>query len=300
MGFRDGRAYGTWGGGDRSRQCGRPGSAAYPGCRGGLRLFGTAGARPGAARRAPARSRAYTPAHTRALRAYRALATAVGPVPARRLLARLRTAPLTEAAAAIGELHSGIARERADALHAREALHAIRDEARTDEARTDEAPTEGARTDGARTDGTDRTPARERRDDTMTITQLADALRVRPSTLRFWEQERLVAPERVTSLRARRYGVAAVRQARLVAALRAAGHGIPEVRELLGTLGGPGGLEDAHRVLARRLEQLAVRSVALLRAGSDLAELIEDAAGEGRQEGAGQGGGSAGAGRPAE
>ncbi|RII11310.1 zinc-responsive transcriptional regulator [Streptomyces sp. YIM 130001] len=229
------------------------------------------------AQRSPNGYRAYSPAHVLALRAYRGLAIAVGPVPARRLLGQLRAAPLAEAAAAVGELHAGIARERADALHAQDALRAIRDEARS--------------------------PAGERPDDAMTITQLADALRVRPSTLRFWEQERLVAPERVTSLRARRYGVAAVRQARVVTALRAAGHGIPEVRELLGTLHRLDGLDDTHRVLARRLDRLAVRGVALLRAGSDLAELIDGRAGQGRgsQGAASAGGGSAGdgSGRPA-
>lgn len=59
-------------------------------------------------------------------------------------------------------------------------------------------------------------------DDFMTITQLAQALGVRSSTLRFWEEEGLVRPERVTTLRARRYGLAAIRAARVVVALRAA------------------------------------------------------------------------------
>ncbi|MFJ8110677.1 MerR family transcriptional regulator [Streptomyces sp. NPDC096132] len=189
--------------------------------------------------------RCYTPAHVRALRAYRGLAGAVGPVEARQLLARVRTQTLAEAAAAISEVHVRLARERDEALRAREALRAIQ---------------AGAGAGGS-----------EREGDAMTITELAGALGVRPSTLRFWEQEGLIAPERVTSLRARRYGLAAVRAARVVAALRSSGYGIPAVREIMGSLDRLDGLEETGRVLGRRLDRIAARTVALLRAGADLA-----------------------------
>lgn len=193
--------------------------------------------------------RAYTPAHVHALRAYRGLAGAVGPVEARRLLARVRTRTLAEAAAAVNALHVRLARERDEALRAQEALRAIRDEAGTGGA--------------------------ERDSDAMTITELAGALGVRPSTLRFWEQEGLVAPERVTTLRARRYGLAAVRAARVVAALRGSGYGIPAVREIMGSLDRLDGLEDTARLLGQRLDRIADRTVALLRAGADLAAICE-------------------------
>lgn len=192
--------------------------------------------------------RSYTSVHVRALRAYRGLAGAVGPVEARRMLSELRTASIETAAATVDTVHVRLAREREETLHAHEALLAIRDEADP--------------------------PGGERDGDAMTITQLAEALRVRPSTLRFWEQEGLVAPERVTSLRARRYGLAAVRAARIVAALRGAGHGIPAVREIMGSLDRTDGVDDALLVLRRRLERIAARSVALLRAGADLAAVI--------------------------
>jgi DNA-binding transcriptional MerR regulator len=187
--------------------------------------------------------RSYTPLHVHALRAYRGLAGAVGPVEARRLLAELRTATIAEAAAAVDGVHARLAREREEALRAQQALQGIQAE-----------------------DGRD--------DDFMTITQLAEALGVRSSTLRFWEQEGLVFPERVTTLRARRYGPAAVGAARVVAALRAGGYGIPAVREVMGSLDGLDGLEDARRILRGRLDQLAARSVALLRAGADLAAVV--------------------------
>ncbi|MER6286038.1 MerR family transcriptional regulator [Streptomyces sviceus] len=199
------------------------------------------------ARRSDNGYRSYTPLHVRALRAYRGLAAAAGPVEARRLLAELRTATVTEAAAAVDEVHARLARERAEVLRAQRAL-------------------EGIQAEGAGED-----------DDFMTITQLAQALGVRSSTLRFWEEEGLVLPERVTTLRARRYGPAAIRAARLVVALRAGGYGIPAVREVMASLDGADGLEDARRILRERLDRIAARSVALLRAGADLAAVVCDA-----------------------
>ncbi|MFB9518650.1 MerR family transcriptional regulator [Streptomyces cremeus] len=198
--------------------------------------------------RAPNGYRRYGPLHVRALHAYRALAVAAGPVAARRLLTEAWSGTLAEAAAAIGEVHTALARDRADTLRAQEALRVIRDEEETYE--TDHLVT-------------------------MTITELAGALRVRPSTLRFWEDEGLVRPERVTSLRARQYGPRAVAAARIVAALRGAGYGVPVVREVMGALERLDGPGSAPYLLRRRLEDIAARTVALLRAGADLAAVIE-------------------------
>ncbi|MCZ0972768.1 MerR family transcriptional regulator [Streptomyces albulus] len=155
--------------------------------------------------------RGYAAVHVHALRAYRGLAGAVGPVAARQLLRSCAPAPsprrLRPSTSCVR-----LARERDEALRAQRALHAIRTEAQPAGATQD--------------------------DDAMTITELAEALRVRTSTLRFWEQEGLVTPERVTSLRARRYGVPAIRAARIVAALRSSGYGIPAVREVIGSWSG--------------------------------------------------------------
>ncbi|PSK93720.1 DNA-binding transcriptional MerR regulator [Murinocardiopsis flavida] len=192
--------------------------------------------------------RAYARVHVHALRAYRGLAAAMGPVAAGALLAELRTGTVTEAAAAVSAAHVRLAREREEALRAQRALRAIQDEADT--------------------------PGFEHADDAMTITELAEALQVRASTLRFWEQEGLVAPERVTSLRARRYGIEAVNAARVTAALRGAGYGIPAVREVMGALDGIDGQGEAGRILVRRLDGIAERTVALLRAGTDLAAVV--------------------------
>ncbi|MFB6604681.1 MerR family transcriptional regulator [Streptomyces noursei] len=204
------------------------------------------------AARADSGYRGYAAVHVHALRAYRGLAGAVGPVAARQLLPELRTGTLTEAAATVNELHVRLARERDEALRAQRALHAIRTEAQPAGATQD--------------------------DDAMTITELAEALRVRTSTLRFWEQEGLVTPERVTSLRARRYGVPAIRAARIVAALRSSGYGIPAVREVIGSLERLDGPGETERILQRHLDRIAVRTVALLRAGADLATVVSSLA----------------------
>jgi DNA-binding transcriptional MerR regulator len=217
--------------------------------------------------------RSYGPVHVQALRAYRGLASAAGPVEARRLLADLFAgARLGDAAAAIGAVHVRLARERDEALRAQEALRAIQGEATRPV-----GPAAGA------------SIAPDAAADTMTITELAAALGVRTSTLRFWEQEGLAVPDRVTTLRARQYRTGAIQEARITAALRSSGYGIPAVRDVIATLrriggasdgasgGSSNGTAEAERILDRRLDEIAVRTVALLRAGADLAAVLDDA-----------------------
>ncbi|MFE5308486.1 MerR family transcriptional regulator [Isoptericola sp. NPDC056605] len=195
--------------------------------------------------REPNGYRAYGARHVRAARAYRGLAAAVGPVVARRAMIEVRGATLVDAAAAVGELHAQLATERARTLQALDALATIRAEPAD--------PSSGA---------------------VLTITELADALGVRTSALRHWEAEHLLTPERVGSLGARVYDAAAVATARVVAALRSAGYGIPALRAVVGALDGLDGTVDAEAALRERLERIAGRSVALLRAGADLAAVV--------------------------
>lgn len=193
--------------------------------------------------------RVFTGEHVRVLRAYRALALAVGPVRARGALRDVRTRPVEEALALLSSLHVGLVREREDALAAQEALRTIRDEAFAETTPTSE--------------------------DTMTITELAGALGVRTSTLRFWEKEGLVAAERVEGRAgaARRYPLTAIRQARIAAALRAAGYRIPEIRDTMGALRGLHGADEPLHILEERLGTIARRMSALLRSGTELAGL---------------------------
>ncbi|MCP2254828.1 DNA-binding transcriptional regulator, MerR family [Prauserella aidingensis] len=198
------------------------------------------------AARAPNNYRRFDNRHVVALRAYRGLATAIGPVVARRTLRELRSLPLDEAAAVVSALHVDLARLRTQALDAVAALRAIS---------TESDPAETAA-------------------DAMSIGRLAEALGLRTSTLRFWEREGLVLPERVTSYGARRYPQHAIREARITVALRAAGYGIPAVRRTLDTVRALGHVDGPVEALQGRLADIARRTVALVAAGADVAALI--------------------------
>lgn len=197
--------------------------------------------------RTPSGYRVFRSEHVEALRAYRGLTVAAGPVRARKLMPLLRTASLTEAAAVIDDLHAELANERAAVVGARRGLDLIRAEA-------------GDVFDGSR--------------DSMTIGELATALGVRPSTLRHWEAEGLVLPERVGSTRARRYPWQAIIDARIVAALRAGGHRIPTIAAVLERVRDYRDPSGADALLIVRLQQLADRSVALLETSASVHRLI--------------------------
>lgn len=106
------------------------------------------------------------------------------------------------------------------------------------------------------------------------LDQSSSALSVRSSTLRFWEHAGLITPDREGPLAARRYPPDAVRDARIVAALRAGGYRIPAVRTVMTALHALGDAGDARVALRDRLQNIATRSAALLRAGADLADLL--------------------------
>lgn len=198
--------------------------------------------------RRPNGYRSFGAEHVLALRAYRALATAVGPVEARSALRDARTLPRAEAIARTAALHVGLARARDDTLSALRALDAIAREAAHESA---PAP-----------------------DDAMGITELSAALGVRSSTLRFWEQEGLLTPERITHLRVRHYPPPVVAEARVIAALRAGGYRLPQVRDALTAMRDLRESVTAREALHARLDDIAFRTLALLRAGADIADLI--------------------------
>ncbi len=202
---------------------------------------------PPAARR-PNGYRAFSAVHVTALRAYRRLATAVGPVAARATMREIRRLPYDEAVARVVALHVGLARSREATVSALRALDAIVGE-------------------GAAASAPD--PA-----DTMSITELSAALGLPSSTLRFWEHEGLLTPERTGSLRTRHYPPRAADDARIVAALRAGGYRIPAVRTVMASLHAAGDPTEARDALRGRLRAVAQASEALLRAGTDLADLL--------------------------
>ncbi|WP_407690525.1 MerR family transcriptional regulator [Saccharopolyspora rhizosphaerae] len=76
--------------------------------------------------------RTFSEEHLRALRAYRGLAVAVGPVEARRAMRDLRRTPSVEGAALISSFHERLHRDREQALTTRRGLEVIQSEADTD------------------------------------------------------------------------------------------------------------------------------------------------------------------------
>jgi DNA-binding transcriptional MerR regulator len=191
--------------------------------------------------------RRYAESHIVALRAYRALAAAIGPVAARVIMPALIKEPVDAAAERIDNLHVAIAEARAQLREARRGLDAVL---------------------------ADRTEVFDERD-AMTIGELAQALGVRASALRHWEREGLVSPDRDNGSHARRYSARAITEARIVAALRGGGYPIPPIARVLSQLRADGLTDDARSLLDQRLDDLTRRSVALLHAAGHLHDLLD-------------------------
>lgn len=185
--------------------------------------------------------RQYTDQHTRLVRAYLALSVGLGPTEAKQLLRAVPTARLEDTLAALDRAHGRLDQERSQLRAARHAAQLIARET-----------VEAAETDA------------------MSISELADALGVRPSTLRHWEAESLVAPDRVTTRRIRRYTPAHVRDARIVSQLRLAGQRIDTLKSLMPALRAGHPQQSLDQGLRARQAAITRRSRALLEAAAHL------------------------------
>ncbi|MFE3542473.1 MerR family transcriptional regulator [Nocardia sp. NPDC059177] len=195
-----------------------------------------------AAERTPGGHRMYREIHLRSALAYRALAAGAGFSEAEQILRAVHTGRPAQALAVLDAVHARLHTERRELELAVRAAAAVSTE-----------PIAEVRTS-----------------DAMTISELAAALGIRPSTLRHWDATGLVVPDRHGS--ARRYSPAQVRDARIVHQLRLAGYRIPRLRtvlpELLRTPG------ELHAALADREAAITARSRALLDGSAALAEVI--------------------------
>lgn len=180
--------------------------------------------------------RSYGRIHLHSALAYRTLAIGIGPLEAKRIVRAFHLARAAEAFALLDTAHARLASERNDLHHAIAAAEAISAE-----------------------------PLAEvRAADAMNIAELATALGVRTSTLRHWDAEGLVVPDRRRPRGERRYTPARVRDARVVHQLRRAGYRIPPLRALMPELRSAGGSSDIRSALMEREEALTERSRALL------------------------------------
>jgi DNA-binding transcriptional MerR regulator len=188
--------------------------------------------------------RTYTEVHVRAAVAYRALAAAVGPTDARKLVRAAHRYPASDLLALLDDAHARLHTERQELELAKEAAAAIAAE-----------PVDDSR------------PA-----DSMTITALADALGVRPSTLRHWDAEGLVVPHRTTTRRT--YAPSDVRDARIVHQLRMAGYRIGPLKTLMPQLRRAGRWQEVTTALAARDAGITSRSRSLFEGTAALDALI--------------------------
>ncbi|MEU9256143.1 MerR family transcriptional regulator [Streptomyces sp. NPDC048270] len=192
--------------------------------------------------------RTYGEVHLQSALAYRALAAGVGPVEAKKIVRAFHQCPTSQALALLDAAHARLHTERADLRQAKEAAHAISSEPIDD----------------------------VRASDSMSISELAAALGVRPSTLRHWHAQALVTPDRDRDLvrGTRRYTPAQVRDARIVHQLRKAGYRIAPLQALMPQLRRTRRSEDLDAALAARDISITTRSRALLDGATALSAVL--------------------------
>jgi DNA-binding transcriptional MerR regulator len=202
------------------------------------------------AKRTASGYRVYDDVHLHSALAYRALAAGVGPIEAKRLVRALHRLPVAQLLALLDAAHARLDAERTGLRLARAAAAAISGE-----------PIEDVRTS-----------------DSMSVSELAAALGVRTSTLRHWDAEGLVVPDRDPARGARRYTPAQVRDARIVHELRRAGYRIEPLRALVPELRRARRLEDVGLELDARDADITARSKALLDGAAALSTVLSLAA----------------------
>ncbi|WP_157431439.1 MerR family transcriptional regulator [Actinomadura hibisca] len=197
------------------------------------------------AERTPSGYRVYAEPHVLSALAYRALAAATGPVEAKRIM-RAAHGPTPDLLALLDAAHAQLDAERRELALAKQAAQAIAAE-----------PIEDVR------------PS-----DSMGISELADALDVRTSTLRHWDAEGLVVPGRASTGGTRRYSPDDVRDARIVHQLRLAGYRIPSLHALMPELRRARRWDELTTALAARDASVNARSLALLEGAAALSALL--------------------------
>lgn len=203
------------------------------------------------ARRTATGYRSYAELHLQSVLAYRALAAGTGPIEAKRILRAAHRDPAGQVLALLDAAHARLHTERADLRQARQAAQAISGEPIGD----------------------------VRSADSMTVSELAAALGVRASTLRHWDAEGLVVPDRGPGRGARRYTPAQVRDARIVHQLRQAGYRIAPLRALMPQLRRGHRWEDVTAALTARDAGIQARSRALLDGSAALSAVLRLTAG---------------------
>ncbi|MEV5912482.1 TioE family transcriptional regulator [Streptomyces chartreusis] len=215
-----------------------------------VRNYEEAGILPAAAR-TPHGYRTYTSLHAGALRAFLALVPGHGHRTATSIMRAVNEGRVDEAFHLIDESHVQL-------LDDRRTLQAV------ESALRDLEPDSGSDPAAVSAPG-----------DTF-IGPLAEALGVRPATLRKWERAGLVRPRRDPRTGYRVYDEADVRDARLAHQLRRGGYLLEHIAPLITQVRAAGGLEPLEAALSDWHDRLSARGRAMLTGAAELEAYLRE------------------------
>ncbi|WP_030160897.1 TioE family transcriptional regulator [Streptomyces sp. NRRL S-244] len=215
-----------------------------------VRNYEEAGILP-AAGRTPHGYRTYTSLHAAALRAFLALLPGHGHRTATSIMCAVNQGADDEAFRLIDESHAQL-------LDDRRTLQAVESALRDLEPIAAAEPGERGASGGSDESGD------------LFIGLLAEALGIRPATLRKWERAGLVRPRRDPLTGYRVYGEADVRDARLAHQLRRGGYRLEQIAPLIAQVRNAGGLEPLEAALGDWRARLSARGRAMLTGAAEL------------------------------
>ncbi|GAA2756428.1 MerR family transcriptional regulator [Actinopolymorpha rutila] len=201
-----------------------------------------------AAQRSSTGYRRYTGAHVEALRVARCLIGGYGWLPAQRVLSAVHAGDTATALAAVDACHADLHRQRGQIADAMRALEQI----------------------GYAEDTGPMSTARR----LVRIGAAARLAGVRPSALRFWEQQGLLQPTREPRTEARCYPREQLQRVQIITLLRAAGYRFVAIRSVLDDLAASRP-EQARAALEQRRRSVERASRKAMRATSTLYEYLE-------------------------
>ncbi|QTR06224.1 MerR family transcriptional regulator [Saccharothrix algeriensis] len=205
-----------------------------------IRNYEEAGALP-AAERGETGYRRYTPLHAQALRAFLALRGGHGHQPALEIMRATNRGDTESAYRLIDAAHVALLAERNTRAEVATALGGL--------STTAPAPVHGR---------------------PLTVGELARRLGVHPATLRTWEAEGILRPERDPATGYRHYGPDCVRDAEIARQLRRGGYLLRQVAQFTGSLRAAGGAEALGAFLDSWQDRLTTRSRTLLSGAAQL------------------------------
>ncbi len=213
-----------------------------------IRNYEEAGILPPASRTA-AGYRTFEDVHRQALLTHRVLLTGYGHDTAQRVMRAVHAGDVPRALALVDEAHAVLHEQRGSLDTASEALEALA--------------------------GRPLTVPPPRHGD-LRIGEVAALLGVRTSALRVWEAAGLLAPARERGTAYRHYGPADVRDARMIHVLRQSRYPLPQIRALLEEFRRTDSDTALRAAIARRREELAARTTAMLEGDGWLYAYLRD------------------------